>query len=261
VVFDWAGTTVDFGSCAPVAAFVRTFAANGVDVTTAEARLPMGLPKRDHLRAMLDQPGVAQRWRASHGRAWNDADLVSLYQRFMPYQLEVLDAHNALVPGVLDCVAWLAGQGIRIGATTGYFREAAARVQAAAARQGFVPEHSVCVDDVPAGRPAPWMMQRVMEALNIYPPAVVVKIGDTVPDIMEGRNAGAWSVGVTCSSNEVGCSEDEFSRLPPLRRQALLDHTRQKLSDAGAHAVIETLAEVPALVANLNDRLRRGERP
>jgi phosphonoacetaldehyde hydrolase len=68
-------------------------------------------------------------------------------------------------------------------------------------------------------------------------------------------------VGVTCSSNEVGCSEDEFSRLPTLRRQVLLDHTRQKLSDAGAHAVIETLAEVPALVANLNERLRRGERP
>jgi phosphonoacetaldehyde hydrolase len=255
-VFDWAGTTVDFGSRAPVAAFLQTFAAHGVTVTVDEARGPMGLPKRDHLLAMLRLPDVAQRWRAAHGRDWNDADVTSMYHRFMPLQLGVLDEHASLVPGVLDCVAQLRQQGVRIGATTGYFREAASRVCAAAARQGFVPELSVCVDDVPAGRPAPWMVFRVMEALGVYPPVAVVKLGDTVPDIEEGRNAGVWSVGITSSSSEVGCSEDEFSRLPPAERHTLLGQARRKLLDAGAHAVIDTLGELPGLIATLNGRLR-----
>jgi phosphonoacetaldehyde hydrolase len=63
VVFDWAGTTVDHGSRAPVAAFVRAFAGHGVEVTPDEARGPMGLHKRDHIRAMLQMPAVARRWR------------------------------------------------------------------------------------------------------------------------------------------------------------------------------------------------------
>src|SRR5206468_1552925 len=70
VILDWAGTTIDFGSRAPLTAFVRTFAQHGVTVTTAEARGPMGLPKRDHLRTMLQMPGVARRWREALGRDW-----------------------------------------------------------------------------------------------------------------------------------------------------------------------------------------------
>jgi phosphonoacetaldehyde hydrolase len=256
VVFDWAGTTVDFGSRAPVTAFRRTFAAHGVELTDAEARAPMGLPKRDHLLALLRMPPVAGRWRLVHGREWTDADVAGLYDRFAKEQLAVLDQHSCHVPGVLDCVAWLKGQGIRVGATTGYFREAAEHVRAAAARQGFVPEHSVCVDDVPAGRPAPWMMYRVMEALAVYPPTAVVKVGDTVPDIEEGRNAGAWTVGVTGSSSEVGCSEDEYRRLAPGERAERLARAEKKFRDDGAHAIIESLGSLPAIIAALNERGR-----
>jgi phosphonoacetaldehyde hydrolase len=45
VVFDWAGTVVDFGSHAPMGAFVELFRSQGVDIAIAEARVPMGLPK------------------------------------------------------------------------------------------------------------------------------------------------------------------------------------------------------------------------
>jgi phosphonoacetaldehyde hydrolase len=261
VVFDWAGTTIDFGSCAPVAAFLRVFAAQDVMVTVAEARAPMGLPKRDHLRTMLQLPTVAQRWREAHGRDWNNSGLATLYERFMAHQLEALDQHNDLVPGVLDCTAALRRLGIRIGASTGYFRAAAARVCAAAARQGFVPDVSVCVDDVPAGRPAPWMIYRIMEAVEVYPPAAVVKVGDTVPDIAEGLSAGAWSIGVTKSSSEVGCSEEEFHRLSAAEQQPLLTQAREKFRSAGAHAVLDTLAELPDLIAELNRRLGGGVKP
>jgi phosphonoacetaldehyde hydrolase len=251
VVFDWAGTTVDHGCFGPVAAFIEAFASQGVDVTASEARGPMGLHKKDHIRVMLQRPQVAQRWRRAHGRDWNEADVQELYCRFVPRQMEVIEKHSRLVSGLLECVAELRRLGIRIGATTGYFREAAQRLYDSARDQGFVPDHCVCAEDVPAGRPAPWMIFRIMEALDVYPPAAVLKVGDTVPDIGEGLQAGACSVGVVRSSSEVGCTEEELAALPVAAREAKFAAAREKLLAAGAHWVIAGIEEVPRLVADL----------
>jgi phosphonoacetaldehyde hydrolase len=261
VIFDWAGTTVDHGSVAPVQAFVRVFAKHGVQVTAAQARGPMGLDKRTHLRTMLNMPEIAAAWRSRHGGAWTAADLDRLYHDFMPIQLDVLDEYAGLVPFARETAASLRQRGLRIGTTTGYFREAAERIVAAARRQGFEPDVSVCVDDVPAGRPAPWMMFRAMMALNVFPPAAVVKVGDTVPDIGEGQAAGAWTVGVLRSSSEVGCTEEEWDALGPSERSRRLEACREKLLAAGAHAVVETLAELPSVLDDFHARLERGAKP
>ena len=52
VILDWAGTVVDHGCIGPVAVFIEVFARKGVAVTAAQARKPMGLMKKDHVRAM-----------------------------------------------------------------------------------------------------------------------------------------------------------------------------------------------------------------
>ncbi len=261
VILDWAGTTVDHGSFAPVAAFMAAFAHHGVEVTAAEARGPMGLHKKDHIRAMLQMPSVAQRWGKVHGRSAGAQDVESLYQRFMPHQLEVIASHCRLVAGLLPCVAELRRHGIQIGATTGYFKEAAESVYREARRQGFYPDHTICAEEVPAGRPAPWMIFRTMEALGVYPPDLVVKVGDTVPDIDEGRNAGVWSIGVTRTGSEIGCHEEELAALPETQRSAKLAAARQQLLHAGAHEVLESVADLPVLIENINARLQRGDRP
>jgi phosphonoacetaldehyde hydrolase len=261
VILDWAGTAVDHGSLAPLMPFVRAFAARGVDVTPEEARGPMGLGKKDHLRALLRLPAVAHRWREQHGREATEADVDELYQWFVPLQLEVIDKHAGLVPGLLDCVGVLRDRGVAVGATTGYFREAAERVYRRAAAQGYRPDHCVCAEDVPAGRPAPWMVFRSMEALGVYPPAAVVKVGDMVPDVGEGLAAGAWSVGVVRSSSEVGCTAPEWAALPPPEQQRRSAACRAKLLAAGAHAVVDTLAELPGVLDQFNTRLGRGEKP
>jgi len=221
----------------------------------------MGLHKRDHIRALLEMPAVARRFRAAIGRDSNEQDVERLYREFIPLQLGVIADYSRLVPGLLGCVAALHERGISIGATTGYFREAAERVYAEARPQGYIPDCCLCAEDVPQGRPAPWMIFRIMEALRIYPPSVVVKVGDTVPDIEEGRNAGVWSVGVTPTSNEVGCLEEEFAALPPEVQRLKLAAAQRKLEAAGAHAVIRSLAEIPALILTLQARLNLGERP
>jgi phosphonoacetaldehyde hydrolase len=257
VVFDWAGTTIDHGCFGPVAAFVAVFASHGIEVTVDQARGPMGLHKKDHLREMLHLPQVCERWRQVHQRDWNEQDVETLYRAFVPLQLEVIEQHSQLVPGVLECVAELRRRGMRIAGTTGYFREAAECVYRAARQQGFEPDYSVCAEDVAEGRPAPWMVFRAMEALRVYPPAAVVKVGDTVPDIGEGLHAGAWSVGVTAASSAVGCTAEQLAALPQEVRRALLQSARNSLLDAGAHAVIESLAELPELLTDLASRGRQ----
>jgi phosphonoacetaldehyde hydrolase len=261
LVFDWAGTTIDYGCVAPAGAFVATFAARGVTVTLAEARAPMGLHKKDHIRAMLRDPGVAARWKLATGGDWAESDVETLYRDVTPRQVEAAKRYGMLVPGVTDCVALLRSRGIKIAATTGYFHAAAAVVAEAAASQGYVPDFNICADDVPAGRPAPWMIFRCMEALNVYPPAAVVKVGDTVIDIEDGCNAGCWSVGVIDSSNEMGLRADEFAALSEPERDAHREAVAARYTAAGAHATLDTLAELPALIDEFDARLARGDRP
>lgn len=45
VIFDWAGTTVDYGCFAPLEVFMKIFQKRGVEITAEEARKPMGLLK------------------------------------------------------------------------------------------------------------------------------------------------------------------------------------------------------------------------
>jgi phosphonoacetaldehyde hydrolase len=248
VVFDWAGTVLDFGCFAPVAAFRDAFAQLGVEVSVAEARAPMGLHKKEHIRVMLREPGLACRWAEVHNRPADDTDVERLYSITTPLQIAAAGRHDDLVPGLLECVAAFRARGIKIGGTTGYFRAAALAAQEAAARQGYVSDVNVCADDVPMGRPAPFMLFRVMEAVGVYPADQVLKVGDTAHDIAEGRNAGAWSVGVIDSSSDMGLTPAQLQALPSLERARRREEVGAKLQAAGAHAVIFSLAELPALV-------------
>jgi phosphonoacetaldehyde hydrolase len=250
VLFDWAGTIIDFGCQAPAEAFVEAFAVIGISATLAEARRPMGLHKKDHLRAMLQEPGLCAKWRSVFGTEWTEADVERLYQVVTPKQISAASKYSRLIPGLHEVVAELRRRGIRIATTTGYFQAAADVVYAVAQEQGFAPDFQICADEVPEGRPAPWMIFRCMEALQIYPPAAVLKIGDTPVDIQEGLNAGVWSVGVLDSSNEISLSEQEFAAIPEAERERRRMIVASKFLATGAHAVIRTIAELPKLLAN-----------
>ncbi|OWK43723.1 Phosphonoacetaldehyde hydrolase [Fimbriiglobus ruber] len=261
VVFDWAGTTVDFGSVAPAGAFVEAFARKGVTVTSDEARAPMGVHKKAHIEAMLKSESVGAKWREAAGRDWTRDDIDALYQLVTPMQVEAARKHGRLVPGVRECVAALRARGIKVAATTGYFAAAAAAVYEVAAAQGYVPDFTICADEVPAGRPAPWMIFRAMERLCVYPPAAVVKVGDTIVDIEDGRNAGVWSVGVIDSSNEMGLSEEEFNALSAEERDSRRAAVHERYEAARANDIINNLNELLPLIDDINERLRACSRP
>lgn len=251
VACDLAGTTVDFGSCAPAGVFVDLFRRHGVAVSDAEARGPMGTAKRDHIAALAALPRVATAWGLAHGRDFSVADLDSLYGEFIPLQLETLPAYDELVPGTLEAVAALRSAAVKVAATTGYNKEMTTVVMAGARRQGFDPDTVVCASDVAAGRPAPWMIFRAMEQTGVWPPAAVVAVGDTIADIEAARNAGVWAVGVTATGNMLGLSRAAHDALNPADRAARLAAARTALLAAGAHAAIDGIGDLPALLPTL----------
>ncbi|MHA7777968.1 HAD family hydrolase [Roseibium sp. M-1] len=138
IIFDWAGTTVDFGSRGPAMAFQAVFEASGFPVSLQEARQPMGLPKRDHIAQMLAIPELAERWRERFGRAPDGVDVDRLYKRFNATSVETILAQSDVVPGVPALVEGLRARGIRIGSTTGYTRDIIGKVAQRAERQGVL---------------------------------------------------------------------------------------------------------------------------
>ena len=261
VILDWAGTTVDYGSLAPVAAFVRLFAEQGVTISAAEARGPMGLEKREHIRQLCQTPAIAARWRERHGREPDAADVDRLYETFVPLQLAVIRDHARLIPGCRETVAALRERGIRIGANTGYSREMMEPLLLAAAEQRYMPDSTVCATEVPRGRPYPCMSLKNAIELGVEAVQSCVKVDDTVPGIEEGLNAGMWAVGIAISGNEIGLTLADWRALPQLEQGRRRTRARQRLLGGGAHYVIDTIADLPSCLDIIEARLARGERP
>jgi len=251
VVFDWAGTMIDFGSFAPMGAFVAAFREFGIDVSIEEARAPMGKAKRDHITAMMTTERVSGLWRERFGHPPCDKDIDRVYDVFVPINEKVAADYATLVPGALETIAYLKARDIRIGSTTGYTRSIMAHVLPVAARQGYEPENLVCADDLPEGRPAPLGMYKCFVDLGVYPPSSVIKVDDTEPGIGEGVAAGCVTVGVALSGNYVGKTPAELARLPSREISALREAAAAKLRAAGADHVIDTVADLPNLIESL----------
>ena len=260
-ILDWAGTVIDFGCLAPVATFMRAFEEVGVPISVAEARAPMGKAKWDHIRAIADVTRVAEAWAAVHGRSPTDADVDRLYERFLPLQVASVGEHAALIPGAIEAVGLMRARGMRIGSTSGYPRVVMAEVVRLAAEQGYAADSVVASEDTAVGRPSPLPALKALLDLAVWPVEAVVKIGDTVVDVEEGLNGGMWSVGVVTSGNGVGLTLAEWQGLPSEEQATRRERAAGVLVAAGAHYVIDTIADIEAVLDDIEGRLGRGEKP
>ena len=261
VVLDWAGTVVDFGSFAPTQIFVEAFAEFGVAVSLEEARGPMGMGKWDHIRTLCNQPQIAERYRAAFDRLPTDDDVTALYERFMPLQIEKIALHSALIPGALEAIAALREQGLKIGSCSGYPAVVMAKVVELARANGYVADHVVATDEVPNGRPYPAQALANVIALGVSDVAACVKVDDTWPGILEGRAAGMWTVALTCSGNALGLTYEQFKALPVERLAEERARITRIFEGSRPHYLIDTIAELPAVIEQINVRLARGETP
>jgi phosphonoacetaldehyde hydrolase len=176
-------------------------------------------------------------------------------------QIDVLKEYAEPIPGCLDAIGELREYGIKVGSTTGYIRSMMDVLAPVAKEKGYEPDCIVCPDDVPAGRPFPWMVYQNLMQLGVYPMQSVVKVGDTLADIEEGLNAGAWTVGLSLTGNLLGLSQDEFNLLSDDEQLSAQQKVEDQLYRAGAHYVIDGIWDLPDLVEEINDRLLEGESP
>jgi len=261
VILAWAGTVVDFGSFAPTQIFVEAFAEFGVQVSLEEARGPMGMGKWDHIRTLCDIPAIAERYKAKFGRVPSDDDVTAIYERFMPLQIEKIAEHSALIPGALDAIAAVRKGGLKVGSCSGYPAVVMEKVVALAKTNGYVADHVVATDEVPNGRPHPAQALANVIALGINDVAACVKVDDTWPGILEGRCAGRWTVALTCSGNALGLTYEQYKALPAEKLDQERRRIGQMFEGSRPHYLIDTIAELPAVIVDINARLARGEMP
>ena len=261
VLFDVSGTTLDFGSRGPVAAFLELFERHGVTISIDEARRPMGAHKKDHIRQVLADPGIAARWEGVHGQRPDEATVQDLFHEFVPLQTEVLPDYCDVIPGVPELVCELRGRAIRIANTTGFDSTMMRDLVRLAAERGYSPDLWVTPDVAGGGRPAPWMAFYAARHLNVYPMDCIVKVGDTPVDVAEAHNAGMWAVSVVRHGNEVGLTEAELGALPEAERQERIGIARRRLEACKPHYAIDNTADLLPVIDEISARLSRGERP
>lgn len=209
IIFDWAGTTIDYGCFAPVAAFVKAFKDAGLDITISEAREPMGMNKIDHIRELFKLDSVSSQFKAKEGREWCENDIVEMNANFEKYVFASLSDYTDAIPSAFETVAELRQKGIKTGSTTGYTKKMMEVVVPLVAAKGYSPDCCVTSDGLPSGRPAPYMIFQNMIKLGVTSVDSVLKVGDTIADIKEGVNAGVYTVGVVMGSSEMALSQQE----------------------------------------------------
>ena len=236
---DWAGTAVDYGCFAPVAAFIEAFAEKGLIIDVVQTRKPMGLPKIQHIRELLSMPEVKE-------------DVVELNRLFEKHLFASLENYTDPIPGVIPTLEKLRAEGLKIGSTTGYTREMMNVVLPAAQAKGYRVDYCATPNLLPAGRPAPYMIFENLIKLGVDSLDAVVKVGDTIADIKEGVNAKVCSVGVVLGSNEMALTEAETKAMPAAELEARIAEVKERMFAAGASYVILSMEELPALIERMN---------
>lgn len=124
-----------------------------------------------------------------------------------------------------------------------------------AAAHGYTTDNCVTSNNLPAGRPQPYMIYQNMIDLAIPSVQSVIKYGDTIADIKEGVNAGVWTVGVILGSNEMGLTQEETGKLPAEELNRRMAAVRKRMYMAGAHYVVNTIAELPEIIEIINHKM------
>lgn len=218
VVFDMAGTTVDEDNV--VYKTVRQALAEAGYEFTLDQVLAEGAGK-EKLQAIKTVLKV-------YGGVEDDAIAQKVYDRFVVLLREAYSDLNVMPqPHAVELFQGLKQRGIQVVLNTGYNAETAERlVKKLGWRKGLEFDQLVTASDVTKNRPDPDMILLAMERAGIADGSHVVKVGDSIIDIQEGRNAGcALNIGITTGA-----------------------HTPEQLRSAAPDAVIDDLLELLPIV-------------
>lgn len=261
IIFDWAGTTIDQGSCGPIDAFIKIFSAKGIKINGDQVRGPMGMHKITHIKKLLEIQDINDQWVTKFKNPPEDSDVLELFKMFEPALEKSLLQHSKLISGVAETVKEIRKKEIKIGSSTGYSRSQMNIIIPEAIKQGFSPDSVICSSDVPDGRPSPWMIFEAAKQLKAFPPSSWVKVDDTLTGIEEGKNAGAWTIGVTKTGNLVGLGETELKATSPAELTKRISNAEKLFNLKGADFTATSVAEIIPILLEIEQRIKNGERP
>jgi phosphonatase-like hydrolase len=216
VIFDMAGTTIrDGGQVAE--AFRQTLHALGVEITDDDLRPWRGASKRRALQHFIET-GLG---------AVTPERLDAAYADFRVRLKQLFEGEGVRpIDGVEDAFACLRRRGVRLALTTGFDRDVAGLLLGAVGWDERTIDAVVCGDEVPQGRPAPYLIFRAMERTGVVSVRRVVNVGDTTLDLESGWNAGVGvNVGVLSGA-----------------------HTREQLRQAPHTHLLPSVADLPSLL-------------
>ena len=195
-MFDMAGTTVNDkvdGHPLMVISMMRAFAKHGIELAPDLINKHRGKQKSEAIQTLLKEA-------ADLSPA--DAERVGdgVYCDFL-HELESNLSSISEIDGATELFRHLKSKDIYVGVGSGFPMQV---VQAIVSQLGWLNEGLLdyvgSAEQVGVGRPNPKMILDAMKRLNITDGSKILKIGDTVVDVQEGKNAGAWTVAVLTGS-------------------------------------------------------------
>jgi phosphonoacetaldehyde hydrolase len=263
-IFDWGGTVVDCGVCAPILTYVELFKQVGVDITEDEARGPMGASSRIHIGKIMEKEAVVRRWKEANGAEPTEEDVDRMVDKFIPQVLSSLQKYSNVIDGVSETISLLrkSPYDLKIGSTTGYPKRVLDVLLNTSSSQGFSPDASACLSEIPHDmKPSPFMLWTCAVRLGVMPIEAIVKIDDSVNGISEGLSAGCWTIGIAMTSSYVGLTEAQLEEVEKDELRRRMNRAYKHLTNSGAHYVIDTIRELPMVINDINRRLATGEKP
>jgi phosphonatase-like hydrolase len=189
VVFDLAGTTIQENGTV-IKSLVDSFTKNGYPISGEAVQRWRGLRKRDAIRILLEE---------NHPDLSADKNelINQIHDGFTLNMLESyeINANTIAAPHALEVFEWLRSNHIQVALNTGFTRLITnVLLNKLGWRTGKMIDQVISSDEVPLGRPHLDMILALMKKLGIRNSKAVVKIGDTIADVQEGRNAGCGIV-------------------------------------------------------------------
>jgi len=206
-------------------------------------------------------PEVKSQWLAKFDRDCEDEDIDQMYEQFLPLQKETLRNHSQLIEGAAEAADTCRAMGLKIGSSTGYTRELMIDVKAKAKEQGYEPDITLCAEDAPRGRPAPYLLFEAAKQLDVFPMQSIVKVDDTILGVEAGVNAGCWSIGITQTGNLLGLSEVEIQALSSDELNNQTSEISRQFQAAGAHLAIDSVRQMEQTLRRIDTAIEAGSFP
>lgn len=240
VIFDIAGTIVDYGCLSVKDSFLELFSNHNLYINSNIITQYTGVSKLTHLKCIIEDP------KAFVIKDYVDecSNIIDFYDEFNKILNSHIVKNDLLISGALELYEYFDKNKIKVILTTGYNYFQAKDLAKSIRKQGLKYDYILYDDDVKRGRPYPYIIFDSMMNSNIESVHSVISIGDTPVDMQTGFNAGVKTLGIVESSALIGLCEKKLKELDLDKYDILTSKTAILLDNAGASDICYSLSDV-----------------